>query len=208
MPENAAKPSTPSAPQPAPDAGHVPMSEEFDSAKWTLPPIVPVVIGLVIVAIVVGIVLIGGRAKPGATALITGVYAVDQKGQTGVLAIVQVHIHNVGTRPLWIKASSVTIETDRGKWTDEAAAASDFKRYFQAYPELKPYEKPALAAETKIPPDTDFDGMVLVGYPPPPEPNAATPPPGFSKADFDKRKSLTINIDLYDRRPLEVQEKR
>ncbi len=207
MPENAAQPIPPAQPPERP--GHTPMSEEFDSPKWTLPPIIPVVIGLVIVAIVLGIVFVGGRAKPGASAAVTGVYAIDLKNQNGVLAIVQVHIHNAATLPMWIKAASVSIETEKGdKWSDDAASAADFKRYFQAYPELKQYEKPPLAAETKIQPGADFDGMVLVGYPPPPEPNAATPPPTFTKADFDKRKSLTVNVELYDRRPLEIKEKK
>ena len=204
MPENLTQPKPPAAP----DAGHVPMTEEFDSAKWTLPPIVPAAIGLLIVAVVVGTILLGGRAKRGGSGAITGVYAVDQKGQAGVLAVVQVHISNLGERPMWIKSVSVTIETDQGKWTDEAAAPVDFNRYFQAYPELKQYEKAPLAAESKIQPGGQLDGMVLVGYPPPPEPNAATPPPSFTKTDFDKRKSLTVNIELYDRRPLVLAEKR
>ncbi len=206
MPENAAQPVPP--PKPDTDAGHVPMSEEMDSARWTLPPIIPVAIGLVIVAVVVGIALVGGRAKPGATARITGVHVVDKKSQPGVLAIVQVHISNVGDKPMWIKGASVTLETDQGKWTDDAASASDFKRYFDAYPELKQYEKPALAAESKIAPGAEVDGMLLVGYPPPPEPNATSAQPTFTTVEFDKRKALTATVDLYDRRPLEIKEKR
>jgi len=203
MAQNAAQPKTP-----PPDAGHVPMTEEFDSARWTLPPIIPVLIGLVIVAVVLGSIFVGGRAKRGGSGAVTGVYAVDQKGQPGVLAVVQVHIANLGEQPMWIKNASVTIETEHGKWTDEAAPASDFGRYAQAYPELKQYEKPTLAAETKIEPGGQFDGMVLVGYPPPPEPNMANATLAFTKADFDKRKSLTVNIELYDRRPLEIKESR
>ena len=208
MPENAAKPTPPPAPQPPPDAGHVPMSEEFDSPKWTLPPVIPVVIGLAIVLVVIGIILLGGRSKPGGSGGITGVYAVDLRNQPGILAIVQVHMSNIGDQPMWIKSASVTIETDQGTWTDQAAAPMDFKRYFEAYPELKQYEKPPLAAETKIAPGGQLDGMVLVGYPPPPEPNATTPPIVFGKEQFDKRKSLTVDIDLYDRRPLQLKEKR
>ena len=205
MPENSTQPKPP---EPS-GAGHVPMTEEFDSAKWTLPPIVPAAIGLLIVVIVVVTILVGGRAKKGASGTITGVYAVEQPGQAGVLAVVQVHISNLDQRPMWIKSVSVTLETAQGtKWTDEAAAPMDFNRYFQAYPELKQYEKPALAAETKIPPGAQADGMVLVGYPPPPEPNAGTPQPAFAKSDFDQRKSLAVNIELYDRRPLVLAEKR
>ena len=53
MPDNV-KPTTPTPSNPpdakapvkakpadAPDAGHIPITEEMDSAKWTLPPIVP-----------------------------------------------------------------------------------------------------------------------------------------------------------------------
>jgi hypothetical protein len=183
------------------------MSEEMDSARWTLPPVVPVLIGLAIVAVVVGTVLVGGRAKPGATASIIGAHAVDLKSQPGVLAVVQVHISNVGDKPLWIKSSSVTLETEQGKWTDDAASASDFQRYFEAYPELKQYEKAPLSAEMTIAPGAELDGMLLVGYPPPPEPNAP-PNPDFTAADFEKRKGLTATIDLYDRKPLEIKEKR
>ena len=208
MPENATKPTPPPAPQPPSNAGHVPMAEEFDSPKFTLPPVVPIVIGLGIVLVVIGVILLGGRAKPGGSGGITGVYAVDLKNQPGILAIVQVHMTNIGQQPMWIKSASVTIESDQGKWTDQAAAPMDFKRYFEAYPELKQYEQPPIAAETKVPPGGELDGMILVGYPPPPEPNSTTPPINFTKADFDKRKSLTVNIDLYDRRPLELKEKK
>ena len=40
MPEPLQKPIE----KPTYDAGHVPMGEEMDSARWTLPPIVPVAI--------------------------------------------------------------------------------------------------------------------------------------------------------------------
>ena len=47
MTENAPKP-------PPPDAGHIPMTEEMDSARWTLPPIVPLLIAAAAVALAAG----------------------------------------------------------------------------------------------------------------------------------------------------------
>ena len=45
-------------PNPAaePDAGHIPITEEFDSPKHTMPDKAPVIIALLLVAIVVGVV--------------------------------------------------------------------------------------------------------------------------------------------------------
>ena len=59
------KPSPTPASSPA-GAGRVPMSEEFDRAKWTLPPIVPVLIAAAAIAIVVAVVALSTRAKPAA----------------------------------------------------------------------------------------------------------------------------------------------
>ena len=56
------------------DAGHVPITEELDSAKRNLPPAVPVVIALVVVGIVVGIIAFMERAKPIAQGGIDEVY--------------------------------------------------------------------------------------------------------------------------------------
>src|SRR5258708_40329723 len=71
-------PPKPEAPaQKATDIGHVPMSEEFDRAKGTLPPVVPVLIGLAAVAIVVGLLVVTHRPKPTASGELTTVVAAD-----------------------------------------------------------------------------------------------------------------------------------
>src|ERR1035438_2078373 len=46
----------PTPPQPQYDAAHVPIMEEFDNAKRSLPPAVPVVIALLVVGIVVAVI--------------------------------------------------------------------------------------------------------------------------------------------------------
>src|SRR5215469_6104111 len=48
-------PPRPTPPPPPPDAGHIPITEELDKAKWTLPPAQVIVIGVVAVAIVVAL---------------------------------------------------------------------------------------------------------------------------------------------------------
>ena len=78
-------PDQPESAQPAPDAGHIPITEEMDSAKWTLPPVLPVLIVLAVLAAIVG----GGaylmRPKPGATGAITGVYAAEAADKSSTM---------------------------------------------------------------------------------------------------------------------------
>src|SRR3954447_6236293 len=99
------KPQTAPTPKPEPpDAGHVPMTEEMDSAKWSLPPIVPVLIALAIVAIAVAIYTVHGtKFVPRPNGKVTGVAVAEQKmesaidpAQSRVLMAVQVSISNPG----------------------------------------------------------------------------------------------------------------
>src|SRR5207253_1042757 len=127
-PSQATPPAAPSAPT---DAGHIPMSEELDSAKWTLPPIVPVLIAVVVVAVVLAIVSFGTRAKPAITGSITKVASVYQQGST--MVAVQVKLENKFEKQLWLKNVSSELETADGqKYRDHAAAAVEVERYVKA----------------------------------------------------------------------------
>src|SRR4029077_19344863 len=78
MPENA-KPTPPpaNAPKTPPasasqgDAGHIPITEELDSAKWTLPPIAPLLVAAVLVGLVVTLIVLSNRSTPSASLAIT-----------------------------------------------------------------------------------------------------------------------------------------
>jgi len=191
MPEEATKPKTS---QPPPDAGHIPITEEMDSAKWTLPPAMPVVIVLVVLAAIVGVGAYLMRAKPGASGVITGVYAAETPDKSSTMVLVQVSVNNIGNKPMWVREIKAQLRTDKGDWTDDAASPVDFARYFKAFPALGPHEMPPLKPETKIAPGGQAEGMVLVSFP-------------VSKDAFDKRTSLTVTLENYDRRPMVIAEK-
>src|SRR3954471_24083830 len=98
-------PPTPKAKKPeAPDAGHVPMTEEMDSAKWSLPPVVPVVVALAVVAIAVAIYAVHGtKFVPRPNGKVVGVTVAEQKtdssmdgAQSRVLVSGQESISNPG----------------------------------------------------------------------------------------------------------------
>ncbi len=175
------------------DAGHVPITEEFDSPRRTLPPVVPMVIALVVVAVfVVGIAYIF-RAKPLAQGQIDNVFISQKEGQPNSMLAIQVSLKAVGAKPLYIKAITAELTMPNDSYTDDAASASDFDRYFQAYPDLKDHAMKPLAVETKIPPGSQESGTVIVTFP-------------VDPAEFDTRKSLTVTVQPYDQKAIVLKE--
>jgi len=191
MPEEAAKPR-PS--KPAPDAGHVPITEEMDSAKRTLPPALPVLIVVAVLAVIVAVVNHSMRTKPGASGAITSVYAAESADKSSTMVLIDVHVGNIANKPMWVREIKAQLKTEQGEWSDDAASPVDFPRYFQAFPGLAAHESPPLKPETKIAPGGQAEGMVLVAFP-------------VNKDAFDKRQSLTVTLESYDRQPMVIAEK-
>src|SRR6476469_10501649 len=118
-----------------PDAGHIPITEEMDSAKWTLPPIVPLLIAAVVVGILVAVVALSNRTKPSASLAITKVVSAAQESNT--MVAIQIKLDNQVEGPLWIKQIQAEVETPDGKkFSDNAAPAVDAPRYVEAFPPL------------------------------------------------------------------------
>jgi hypothetical protein len=180
--------------QPEYDAGHVPITEEFDSAKRSLPPVAPVVIALVVVGIVVAAIAFAFRAKPVAQGGIDAVYVSTQPGQPSIFVPIQVTLRNVSGKTLYIKDIKADVKTDQGEQSDTAAASSDYERYFAAFPDLKEHSTEALVVETKIAPGGEKKGTVLVSFP-------------LTKEQFDARKDLTVTVQPYDQNAVVLREK-
>jgi hypothetical protein len=182
----------PNAKQPAkakaadrPDAGHIPITEEMDSAKWTLPPIVPLLVAAVVVGILVAVVALSNRTKPSASLAITKVVSASQEGNT--MVAIQIKLDNQVEGPLWIKQIQAEVETPDGKkYNDSAAPGVDAPRYMEAFPPLAEAKADWLKEDLKIPTKTSFNGVAIFSYP-------------VDKAAFDKRKQVTLRIQLYDR---------
>jgi hypothetical protein len=176
------------------DAGHIPITEEMDSAKWTLPPIVPVLIALGAVALIVALVSFVNRPTPAASGEITDVQAVEMTGAKGdrtTLVAINVKVQNATDRRLILKTASaeVTLPDKPEPLKDEAAAAVDFERYYAGFPALQQNAIDALKPEARIAAETDAAGRIIVMFPIP-------------KEQFDARKALAVRLDLYDQRPV------
>ncbi len=183
----------PTPPQPQYDAGHVPITEELDSPKRSLPPAVPVAIALVIVAIVVGVIAFVERSKPVAQGGIDAVYASRPANMANTMVVLQVTMRNVGDKALYIKSISANLKTDQGDQSDDAASPSDYDRYFSAYPDLRPHATQPLTVEAKIMPGAEQKGTVLVAFP-------------VTEQQFNARKDLNVTIIPYDQNPIVLRE--
>ena len=186
------QPDKPAAPRY--DAGHVPITEELDSAKRTLPPAAPVAIALVVVAIILGIIAYLERSKPLAQGGIDAVYFSQPANMPSPMILLEVTLRNVGDKTLYIKSISANLKTEQGDQSDEAANVSDFDRYLSAYPDLRQHKGTPLVVETKIQPGAEQKGTVLVSFP-------------VTQQQFDTRKDLSVTIEPYDQSPILLREK-
>ena len=176
------------------DAGHVPITEEFDSAKRTLPPVAPLAVALIVVLVfILGVAYIF-RSKPVAQGQIDQAFAMQQENNAYSMVMMQVTLHNIGDKSLYIKEIKASIVTDQGESTDDAASAVDYGRYLQAFPDLQMYASDPLKVETKIEPGGEAKGSVLVAFP-------------ITKQQFYARKDLSVTIVPYDQKSIVLHEK-
>jgi hypothetical protein len=182
---------TPTPPQPPPRQRNA--YDEFGTATRNLPPVAPVAVAIVLVAIVVAILVYVNRARPAAQASIDGIYFSQPAGMPSPMILFAVTLRNTSDKTLYIKDLSAAIQTDQGNQSDDAAAARDYERYIAAYPDLQGHGHP-LAVEMKIPPGATQQGTVLIS-------------PSVTKEQFDARKDATVTIQPYDQRPIVLHEK-
>ena len=206
MPDPVQKPTA----KPTYDAGHVPMGEEMDSARWTLPPMVPVIIAAAVLGILLASYLLASKKAPSSSGTITRFQAIPihtesrasmgigQEGMIGnnvekydqIVVGVQLNVRNATPKPMYVKSIEARLLTDAGEEkTDEAAPAADYDMLFQAYPPLKQNAIAPIKAESTIAAGATQEGMAIFSFP-------------VTKDVWDKRKSLKIAVNLYDHAPL------
>jgi hypothetical protein len=167
------------------------MTEEFDRARWTLPPMKIVGIGVAIVAVVAAILIYTNRAKPVVAGGINTISAVQMQDNS-ILTAVQLTIGNSTEKQWYIQSIKATVKTAQGEWTDDAATATDSQRYFQAFPGLGQAGTQVLKFDQKLAPGQQETGTVIFTFPIP-------------KDQFDQRKSLTVTIQPFDNLPVTFQ---
>jgi hypothetical protein len=166
------------------------VTEDMAAPERKLPPAKIVLITLGVLAVVLAIYGFLGRAKPQGAGSLDNIAAIEVPNQNSMLVAITVTLHNSGEKPLWIHTIQGKLKTATNEYSDDAASAVDFDRYFQAFPPLKQNAIAALMPETKIMPGNEARGTVVVSFP-------------VTQAEFDKRQSLSVIIQPYDQ-PLPV----
>src|SRR5437868_5538398 len=196
-------------PAPRFDAGHVPMSEELDSPRWSLPPLVPVLIAAVVLAVILGVYLLSSKQPPTSSGSAIRVVAlplhIESKGsiapggegtldqniekRDSVLVNIALNVKNAIGKPMYIKGIEGKLVAEKGEFNDSAAPASDVGRIIQAYPQLAIPDAKPLQSESRIDAQADQQGVVVFSFP-------------LAREDWDKRKSLQATVNFYDHAPL------
>lgn len=200
MPEDAPQSPTPDVPpnptladaknpatgEPVPNAP-IPfdIGEEYGTAKKNLPPAGIVLIVLAVAAVVIGMIVFAQRPHSATTGAIENIASADLPDQNILMAALNVSLQNRSDKKYWIKSIKADLETKDGHYTDDAASAIDFGRYFQAFPALKEHALAPLIPEIRIDPGAKASGTVIVSFP-------------VTADAFANRKSLTLTIQPYD----------
>lgn len=167
------------------------ITEDMATPERKLPPTKILLVVLAGLAVVLAIWGFLGRAKPQGAGSVDNVVAVELPNQNAMLVAITVTLHNSGEKPLWIHTIQGKLKTPpKNEYSDVAASAVDFDRYFEAYPALKQNALPALMPETKILPGNEVKGTVIVSFP-------------VKQDEFDKRLSVSVSVQPYDQ-PLPV----
>lgn len=187
-----ASPELPPVPTPPePDAAHIPMTEEFDSFKHTMPNAVPIVAAMLLVVLVIGFLAYLLRAKPVVTGSVDEVFAVTIPTQNSSLAIVNVSFRNVTKEPLRLLNVSVTAHAKGSDFKDDLGSVADYPRYFQAFPALQQHARTALLRDLKVAPTQTASGSVIVSLP-------------LTQQELDARDSLTVTLTFAGERPAKI----
>src|ERR1700690_3731246 len=173
------EPESPPQPPPKPPAIPFPVAQEFGNARRNLPPAKIILIGLGAVLLVGGVIsLVQMQGQPAAGS-IDNVVVAPVTGQNQVLVGMAIPLQNHGRKPYVIRDIKADLSATSGTFSDDAAAAVDFERYFQAFPILQQGAIDPLKRETRIEPGGEARGMIIVSFP-------------VTADEFTNRKSVTV----------------
>jgi hypothetical protein len=101
------------------------------------------------------------------------------------LLALNITVQNNGRIPYVIHDIQASLDTGGQQYSDQAASATDFERYYQAFPDLKKAPLDPIKPDDRILPGQSQRGTIMVLFPVKPD-------------AFASRKSLTVTVTPYD----------
>ena len=171
------------------------LDSQAEPTKRDLGFLPPILIGL----LVIGLAFLGYREymveKPYSSGNIVKVAVVELPTKDRVLVAVKFHLKNLDTKTQVVHSVEVRVQTGGQQYKDFPSSAFEVPRYLAAYQDLKAAEAQPLAVDSKIAPGAEQDAVVAVAFP-------------VTKANFDARTSLQLQVNFREHRSFAMKEQR
>jgi hypothetical protein len=192
------------------DPAHPGMGQEMDSARWTLPPVVPVLIAFAVLAAVFGWYSYHERPGMISHAKVEGFRTYAQHFKTAqvtdrhmtvvtnpdeydqLLVLAHINLKDVNDKKtLTLKSIDAKLDTgtDQGELTATQSTHEDQEQALAAYKEIADFKMAPLRAGQELKPGQETTGLVMFSFP-------------VSQEVWKNRKDFTITLSFYDQNPL------
>lgn len=177
---------------------HASLGEEMTKGSGHL--IIATVIAVIVVSIAIAWYIIAGQKPPAATGQVLGVVVHPMHRQTSgydaagmpmpkeefdqVLVFTHVKIHDQSKNPIFLRQILTNLTMPDGSIRSSyASSATDYKRLFQAYPDLDSLRGTPVDLDATIQPGATLEGDFVCSF-------------RMSQQEFDSHKGLTYNVGL------------
>ena len=154
-------------------------------------PIVPVLVGLGVIALIAVTAWQIMGQHPVGTVAISKANAMEMPGGQRIVVEVELALQNTTDKPLKYHSAVIKLVTDK-EYKDEPASWVELPRIYQSYPALKQSSEEALKQDLIVGPGETLRGVAIVAFP-------------VSKTAFDSRKSLDADAYFYDHSPVHTK---
>jgi hypothetical protein len=156
-------------------------------------PIIPIVIGLVVVGLVAAAAFQVLGMRPVGSAKINSINAIELPSKDRVAVEIDLSVQNTTDKPLRYHSLDVKLVTPQETFKDEPASIVEVPRIYGAYPALRQAKSEPLKGDTVLTPGATVNGAVILAFP-------------VTKQAFESRKSLEVTVFFYDESPIHVKQ--
>lgn len=190
MPDDKATNGAASAPQPQPELHIVEELEEVERPRGVLSLTGIAGIGLLLIAILVGVVWFYSSRGGGVKGQVEQVFAVAQGPET-VAVTMKLNLENVGPRAVALRSINASLDTGQGEVAGSRVPPEKFAALFREYPDLREHSITAMSMTTSIPRAMQERGTVIFTFP-------------VNYDVFQNRKAINVVVEPEGHEPMKI----